>query len=111
MGLCGLTSDEKSTAGTFPPSPRRCVTTGLVVNCSESENSYPWRRCMRFDHHPPPQEVKLETKIAGKTSLLNVFTRGFFPEAYEPTVFENCTSPPRTPFLRMFVSSGGGGNK
>ena len=25
----------------------------------------------------------------GKTSLLNVFTRGFFPEAYEPTVFEN----------------------
>ena len=25
----------------------------------------------------------------GKTSLLNVFTRGFFPTVYEPTVFEN----------------------
>ncbi|CCD23409.1 Rho family GTPase RHO3 NDAI_0B03750 [Naumovozyma dairenensis CBS 421] len=25
----------------------------------------------------------------GKTSLLNVFTRGYFPEVYEPTVFEN----------------------
>ncbi|KAI7887105.1 hypothetical protein K492DRAFT_173476 [Lichtheimia hyalospora FSU 10163] len=25
----------------------------------------------------------------GKTSLLNVFTRGYFPQAYEPTVFEN----------------------
>ncbi|KAI7904469.1 rho3 protein [Cokeromyces recurvatus] len=25
----------------------------------------------------------------GKTSLLNVFTRDYFPEIYEPTVFEN----------------------
>ncbi|CEG62942.1 Putative Rho family, other [Rhizopus microsporus] len=25
----------------------------------------------------------------GKTSLLSVFTRGYFPQAYEPTVFEN----------------------
>jgi len=25
----------------------------------------------------------------GKTSLLNVFTRGFFTQIYEPTVFEN----------------------
>ncbi|KAK9765968.1 Rho GTPase, variant 2 [Basidiobolus ranarum] len=25
----------------------------------------------------------------GKTSVLNVFTRGYFPETYEPTVFEN----------------------
>ncbi|KAH9479628.1 GTP-binding protein Rho3 [Psilocybe cubensis] len=25
----------------------------------------------------------------GKTSLLNVFTRGFFTQVYEPTVFEN----------------------
>ncbi|ORY67734.1 rho3 protein-like protein [Pseudomassariella vexata] len=25
----------------------------------------------------------------GKTSLLNVFTRGYFPTVYEPTVFEN----------------------
>ncbi|KAF7731734.1 Rho GTPase [Apophysomyces ossiformis] len=25
----------------------------------------------------------------GKTSLLSVFTRGYFPQVYEPTVFEN----------------------
>ncbi|KAI9488056.1 small GTPase superfamily [Zychaea mexicana] len=25
----------------------------------------------------------------GKTTLLNVFTRGYFPQVYEPTVFEN----------------------
>ncbi|GAA5799666.1 small GTPase superfamily [Helicostylum pulchrum] len=25
----------------------------------------------------------------GKTSLLNVFNRGYFPQVYEPTVFEN----------------------
>ncbi|KAI9258269.1 ras family-domain-containing protein [Sporodiniella umbellata] len=25
----------------------------------------------------------------GKTSLLNVYTRGYFPQVYEPTVFEN----------------------
>ena len=25
----------------------------------------------------------------GKTSLLNVFTRGYFPKVYEPTIFEN----------------------
>jgi Ras family len=35
-----------------------------------------------------------ERLMVGKTSLLNVFTRGFFPEAYEPTVFENCKYPP-----------------
>ncbi|KAI6023744.1 ras family-domain-containing protein [Pisolithus microcarpus] len=27
--------------------------------------------------------------LDGKTSLLNVFTRGFFTQVYEPTVFEN----------------------
>jgi len=27
--------------------------------------------------------------LTGKTSLLNVFTRGFFTQVYEPTVFEN----------------------
>ncbi|CAK5267786.1 unnamed protein product [Mycena citricolor] len=27
--------------------------------------------------------------LTGKTSLLNVFTRGFFSQVYEPTVFEN----------------------
>ena len=38
----------------------------------------------------------------GKTSLLNVFTRGFFPEAYEPTVFENCP-PDRLSLLMVDV--------
>lgn len=33
--------------------------------------------------------VILGDGAAGKTSLLNVFTRGFFPAVYEPTVFEN----------------------
>jgi len=33
--------------------------------------------------------VILGDGACGKTSLLNVFTRGFFPEVYEPTVFEN----------------------
>lgn len=33
--------------------------------------------------------VILGDGACGKTSLLNVFTRGYFPEVYEPTVFEN----------------------
>ena len=33
--------------------------------------------------------VILGDGACGKTSLLNVFTRGFFPAVYEPTVFEN----------------------
>lgn len=33
--------------------------------------------------------VLLGDGACGKTSLLNVFTRGYFPTAYEPTVFEN----------------------
>ncbi|CCH43567.1 GTP-binding protein [Wickerhamomyces ciferrii] len=33
--------------------------------------------------------VILGDGAAGKTSLLNVFTRGYFPQVYEPTVFEN----------------------
>ncbi|KAF2757519.1 hypothetical protein EJ05DRAFT_392438 [Pseudovirgaria hyperparasitica] len=33
--------------------------------------------------------VLLGDGAAGKTSLLNVFTRGYFPTVYEPTVFEN----------------------
>jgi Rho family protein len=33
--------------------------------------------------------VLLGDGACGKTSLLNVFTRGFFPQVYEPTVFEN----------------------
>lgn len=33
--------------------------------------------------------VLLGDGACGKTSLLNVFTRGFFPTVYEPTVFEN----------------------
>ncbi|ODV76244.1 Rho family GTPase RHO3 CYBJADRAFT_121960, partial [Cyberlindnera jadinii NRRL Y-1542] len=40
----------------------------------------------------PPVERKiviLGDGACGKTSLLNVFTRGYFPQVYEPTVFEN----------------------
>ncbi|ROT41067.1 protein RHO3 [Sodiomyces alkalinus F11] len=33
--------------------------------------------------------VLLGDGAAGKTSLLNVFTRGYFPTVYEPTIFEN----------------------
>lgn len=33
--------------------------------------------------------VILGDGACGKTSLLNVFTRGYFPQVYEPTVFEN----------------------
>ncbi|CAG8614901.1 14121_t:CDS:2 [Funneliformis mosseae] len=33
--------------------------------------------------------VVLGDGACGKTSLLNVFTRGYFPQVYEPTVFEN----------------------
>ncbi|QPG75648.1 Rho GTPase [Brettanomyces nanus] len=42
----------------------------------------------------PPKSVQRKIVIlgdgaCGKTSLLNVFTRGYFPHVYEPTVFEN----------------------
>jgi Rho family protein len=33
--------------------------------------------------------VILGDGACGKTSVLNVFTRGYFPQVYEPTVFEN----------------------
>ncbi|EPY50791.1 rho family GTPase Rho3 [Schizosaccharomyces cryophilus OY26] len=33
--------------------------------------------------------VILGDGAAGKTSLLNVFTKGYFPQVYEPTIFEN----------------------
>ncbi|RKP32058.1 hypothetical protein METBISCDRAFT_26011 [Metschnikowia bicuspidata] len=33
--------------------------------------------------------VILGDGACGKTSLINVFTRGYFPQVYEPTVFEN----------------------
>ncbi|AOA62718.1 Small GTPase of the Rho/Rac subfamily of Ras-like proteins [Komagataella phaffii CBS 7435] len=41
--------------------------------------------------HKPIQRkiVILGDGACGKTSLLNVFTRGYFPQVYEPTVFEN----------------------
>lgn len=41
---------------------------------------------------PKPAQRKiviLGDGACGKTSLLNVFTRGYFPKVYEPTVFEN----------------------
>lgn len=42
------------------------------------------------DHFPGLQTCHPSGDGAcGKTSLLNVFTRGYFPTVYEPTVFEN----------------------
>ncbi|KAI7853993.1 GTP-binding protein RHO3 [Circinella umbellata] len=47
--------------------------------------------CGRSSHTTPKQRkiVLVGDGGCGKTSLLNVFTRGYFPQAYEPTVFEN----------------------
>ncbi|KAH8116428.1 small GTPase superfamily [Phellopilus nigrolimitatus] len=44
-----------------------------------------------FGRHKPIQRkaVVCGDGACGKTSLLNVFTRGFFTQVYEPTVFEN----------------------
>lgn len=53
-------------------------------------------RSLHKQHHTVLTNVKVQRKIVilgdgacGKTSLLNVFTRGYFPQVYEPTVFEN----------------------
>ena len=59
----------------------------ILIFSRASENCNPWWWSMRFNSFLQTQRSDLET---GKTSLLNVFTRGFFPEAYEPTDFENC---------------------
>ncbi|KAG9053933.1 Rho GTPase [Serendipita sp. 407] len=43
-----------------------------------------------FNRRPLQRKlVVLGDGAAGKTSLLNVFCRGFFTHTYEPTVFEN----------------------
>ncbi|TDL23647.1 small GTPase Rho3/GTP-binding protein Rho3 [Rickenella mellea] len=51
--------------------------------CGGSSNS--------FGRNKPIQRkaVVCGDGACGKTSLLNVFTRGFFTQVYEPTVFEN----------------------
>jgi len=47
--------------------------------------------CWPLSKNKPLQRklVVLGDGACGKTSLLNVFTRGYFPQVYEPTVFEN----------------------
>ncbi|CAG8805475.1 1579_t:CDS:2, partial [Gigaspora rosea] len=47
--------------------------------------------CTPFGKSKPLQRklVVLGDGACGKTSLLNVFTKGYFPQVYEPTVFEN----------------------
>ncbi|TEY56418.1 hypothetical protein BOTCAL_0226g00160 [Botryotinia calthae] len=44
--------------------------------------------------------VLLGDGACGKTSLLNVFTRGYFPTVYEPTVFENYVHEYQLTFVR-----------
>lgn len=55
--------------------------------------SHPARTKRALQHTPESQYraswIVSLTRYIGKTSLLNVFTRGFFPTVYEPTVFEN----------------------
>ncbi|KAG6854538.1 Rho GTPase [Blastosporella zonata] len=52
--------------------------------CSSSSNS------PGFGRKPIQRKVVVcGDGACGKTSLLNVFTRGFFTQVYEPTVFEN----------------------
>jgi hypothetical protein len=85
MGLCGLASTPEAKAG---PSL-------ITTNSSPSKNRH-------FRRRTPEHAVFRVTKAnLGKTSLLNVFTQGFFPEVYEPTVFENCTSIPRPNDLEL----------
>ncbi|KAF2397509.1 hypothetical protein EJ06DRAFT_559062 [Trichodelitschia bisporula] len=45
--------------------------------------------CFRGSKTVQRKLVLLGDGACGKTSLLNVFTRGYFPQVYEPTVFEN----------------------
>jgi Ras family len=51
----------------------------IMVSCFAIGSSRPLARKI----------VLLGDGACGKTSLLNVFTRGYFPVVYEPTVFEN----------------------
>ncbi|KFZ10882.1 hypothetical protein V502_07877 [Pseudogymnoascus sp. VKM F-4520 (FW-2644)] len=46
--------------------------------------------------------VLLGDGASGKTSLLNVFTRGYFPTVYEPTVFENYVHG-KPPTIRLII--------
>ncbi|KAL7417799.1 Rho3 GTP binding protein [Mrakia frigida] len=62
------------------------------MNCFTSSSSNPNQRGSK-----PLQRklVVLGDGACGKTSLLNVFCRGYFPSEYEPTVFENYVSDVR----------------
>ncbi|KAJ4473723.1 P-loop containing nucleoside triphosphate hydrolase protein [Lentinula aciculospora] len=51
--------------------------------CGSSKDAYFGRRTLQR------KVVVCGDGACGKTSLLNVFTRGFFTQVYEPTVFEN----------------------
>jgi len=60
-----------------------------------SDSTAPSRRLEQHSQTIRTQELTDYSPIysgdgaCGKTSLLNVFTRGYFPTVYEPTVFEN----------------------
>jgi len=51
--------------------------------------SFPWSGFFGRNRTLQRKLVVLGDGACGKTSLLNVFTRGYFPQVYEPTVFEN----------------------
>ncbi|KAF7309569.1 GTP-binding protein Rho3 [Mycena indigotica] len=53
--------------------------------CGNSSRSTPFSRGKPLQR----KVVVCGDGACGKTSLLNVFTRGFFSQVYEPTVFEN----------------------
>lgn len=62
-----------------------------MVSCfgSSSPSSSSAKPPFRRNKPIPRKLVVLGDGACGKTSLLNVFTRGFFTQVYEPTVFEN----------------------
>ncbi|KAJ7113688.1 P-loop containing nucleoside triphosphate hydrolase protein [Mycena crocata] len=79
MSLCGTSSRGKP-FGRGKPIQRK------VVVCGDGACGTPFPRASRASHIEPYDST---LSLPGKTSLLNVFTRGFFSQVYEPTVFEN----------------------
>ncbi|KAK9419394.1 putative Rho3 protein [Seiridium unicorne] len=98
-----LTVEPRPRLLTFfhPTRASHCLVT--TTSGSSTQNAALWRvkeRAAQAGPATPDPELEEEKPNAdisrhsgdgacGKTSLLNVFTRGYFPTVYEPTVFEN----------------------